>query len=353
MRLPILYKILIVNSFIVLLSAILGIGITERVVEEGRFTLLTYAAIVLVTIGGGAILNYLVLKIAFRPLGDLQAVVRQVHAGNLRARAILDRAMDPDITHFATALNAMLERMEANARTIAENERRLQLLAAQVITAQEEERKRVARELHDEASQALTTLIIGLESALADIPPRLSGLRRRLAGLIALAESTLEEIRNLALSLRPTILDDLGLPAAVRWYAKNIGEKAGLTVRLEMVNMEERLPASVETAVFRIVQEGLTNIVKHAAAREALVCLKRADGHVSILIADDGQGFDTTRLLTSRSQRNGLGLFGIEERVTLLRGTWQLHSEPGKGTQLQVSIPLEVEASREDSGPPS
>ena len=345
MVLPILHKILIINSFILLIGAALGIAMTEKVMEEGRFTAITYLVMVGTTILFGTLLNYLILKMAFRPLEALQAVVKQVHAGNLRARAVLDRASDPDIGHFAVALNTMLERMEANARTIEEDKRQLQRLAAQVITAQEDERKRVARELHDEASQALTTLIIGLETALESMPPRLTGPRQQVIALRTLTEQTLDEIRNLALSLRPTVLDDLGLASAVRWYAKTMAEKANLQVRLDAINMEDRMPAAVETAVFRIVQEGLANVARHAAATEVQVRLERTDHTVSLVIADNGQGFDAAAALSPTGRGAGLGLFGIEERVTVLGGKWELSSEPGRGTTLKVWIPLEGQES--------
>ena len=338
--LPILHKILLTNSLIILIGAIVGIAVTEKVVEEGHFTPLAYAIIVLGTIALGATLNYSILKVAFRPLESLQAVVKQVHAGNLRARATLDRASDPDIGHFSTALNTMLERMEANERVIREDKGQLQILAAQVITAQEEERKRVARELHDEASQALTTLIIGLETVLESLPQGLPEPRRQVLALRTLAEQTLDEIRNLALSLRPTVLDDLGLPSAVRWYAKSIGEKAGFKLSLVMLGLEERLPSPVETAVFRIVQEALANVAKHAQAHEVLIHLERSDHQISLLIRDDGQGFNVGKVLSSRNRGAGLGIFGIEERVTILGGNWELQSEAGKGTELRATIPL-------------
>jgi two-component system, NarL family, sensor histidine kinase UhpB len=338
--LPILHKILLTNSLIILIGAAVGIAVTEKVVEEGQFTPVTYAIIVLGTIVLGATLNYSILKVAFRPLEALQAVVRQVHAGNLRARATLDRASDPDIGHFSTALNTMLERMEANERIIREDKRQLQILAAQVITAQEEERKRVARELHDEASQALTTLIIGLETVLESMPPDLAEPHRQVLALRTLAEQTLDEIRNLALSLRPTVLDDLGLPSAVRWYAKSTAEKAGFRLSLELLGLEERLPSRVETAVFRIVQEALANVAKHAQAQEVLIRLERSDHQISLLIRDDGQGFNVGKVLSSRNRGAGLGIFGIEERVTILGGKWELQSEAGRGTELRVTIPL-------------
>lgn len=338
--LPILQKILLTNTLIILVGAVVGVAITDWVIVAGYFTPVSYAAIVLATIAVGVTLNYSILKAAFQPLQTLQAVVKQVHAGNLRARATLDRVSDPDIGHFGTALNVMLERMEANERIIREDERQLQKLAAQVISAQEEERKRVARELHDEASQALTTLIIGLETVLESMPDGHPEAHRQVLALRTLAEQTLDEIRSLALSLRPTMLDDLGLPAAVRWCAKSIGEKAGFNIGLEMIGLEERLPSSVETAVFRIVQEALANAAKHAQAQEVLIRLERTDHQICLLIRDDGQGFNVGKVLSSKNRGAGLGIFGIEERVTILGGTWALKSEEGSGTELRATIPF-------------
>lgn len=343
-RLPILHKILLTNSVILLIGAVAGIAVTERVTEEGRFTPAAFVLIVLGSIFLGASLNYIILKVAFKPLEQLQAVVKQVHAGNLRARAALERASDPDIGHFGNALNAMLERMEANERIIREDKKKLQAQAAQIITAQEEERKRVARELHDESSQALTTLIIGLESLLESMPSDPDHPKQQVLALRTLAEDTLDEVRNLALSLRPTVLDDLGLASAVRWYARSICGKAGLELALDMVNLEDRLPPAVETAVFRIVQEGLANIARHAQARHVLIRLQRSEGQIHAVIRDDGQGFDTARVLSSQDRGGGLGIFGIEERVNILGGKWNLNSEAGAGTTLTVSIPLVEEA---------
>lgn len=338
----IMTKILIINCAVILVGSVLGIGITERVMEEGRFSPLSYILIAGFALTVGAALNYAILKVAFRPLESLQRLVRQVHAGNLRARAVLERNSDPDIGHFGNALNVMLERMEANARTIEEDQRRLRWMAAQLITAQEDERKRVARELHDEASQALTTLIIGLDSALEAMPARLTEPRRQILALKTLTESTLDEVRNLALSLRPTLLDDLGLASAVRWYGHGIREKSGLDVRVEIVNLEERLPTTIETAVFRIVQEALANAARHAAAKSVAVRLERFDHTVELTITDDGQGFDAEAVMSPDRKCEGLGLFGIEERVTILGGRWELDSAAGRGTTLKAWIPLDA-----------
>ncbi|HEY6102207.1 MAG TPA: GAF domain-containing sensor histidine kinase [bacterium] len=207
-------------------------------------------------------------------------------------------------------------------------------LLEKLISAQEDERRRIARELHDEAGQALTALILNLEiaeqTAGAADPQRL----RRLRGI---AEDTLAELRRLIYDLRPTILDDLGLAAAVRWYVKESVEPQGLQVAMTISGAEDRLPHHVETAVFRIVQEALTNILKHAQARRAEVDLRIGPSGVRIRIDDDGKGFDLSTITARRD--GGLGVMGMRERAELLGGRLQVISDP-RGTRVEAVIPV-------------
>ena len=206
-------------------------------------------------------------------------------------------------------------------------------LLEKLISAQEDERRRIARELHDEAGQALTALILNLEiaeqAAGAADPERL----RRLRGI---AEDTLAELRRIIYDLRPTILDDLGLAAAVRWYVKESVEPQGLQVSMTISGADDRLPHHVETAVFRIVQEALTNILKHAQARRAEVDLRMGPSDVRIRIDDDGKGFDLSTVTARRD--GGLGVMGMRERAELLGGHLQVASGP-RGTRVEAVIP--------------
>jgi signal transduction histidine kinase len=207
-------------------------------------------------------------------------------------------------------------------------------LLEKIISAQEDERRRIARELHDEAGQALTALILNLEMAeqtaeRAD-PQRL----RRLRGI---AEDTLAELRRLIYDLRPTILDDLGLAAAVRWYVKETIEPQGLRASMTITGADDRLPHHVETAVFRIVQEALTNILKHAQAHRAEIELDLGPSDVRIRIADDGRGFDLSTVAARRD--GGMGVMGMRERAELLGGRLQVTSGP-QGTRVEAVIPV-------------
>ena len=336
--LPLFYRIWIGNSLIVVGGALIGTRLTEAFVERGMFSALTYALLVVCALAISAVVNFLLLKLALRPLEELTRAARRFQQGDPDARAPIVPLGDAHMTELARALNEMWDRMEASAATIRQNNRELQRLAAQVLSAQEDERRRVARELHDEASQALTTLIIGLERGMQDMT-HLEQPREIVRKLRDLAVQTLDEIRNLAYDLRPTMLDDLGLVPAVRWYGRNCRTRSGLDVAVEVTGLDERLPPQIETALYRIVQEGLTNVIKHARARQALVRLWQADGLVTAEVYDDGVGIEPTQA----HRPGGLGVFGMRERTALLGGSFALGPRPApeRGTRLCVRIPLE------------
>jgi signal transduction histidine kinase len=279
------------------------------------------------------------LKLAFRPFEELQQVLAKIHSGSPRARQALQRITDPDIRHFATALNQMLVRLEDNARIIQEDQRQLQKLTARVINAQESERKRIARELHDEASQSLTAIIMGLDAANRQAQDE--KMQRKLETLRDMATGTLEELRKLALDLRPTMLDDLGLVPAVQWLSRNAAERAGFKIQLDLDkwNNGERLSPEIETCLFRITQESLTNIVKHADASQVNLSLVRlADQNVKLVIKDNGKGFDRQQARQMAICTGHLGLFDIEERALMVGGYTEIKSGTG-GTTITVTVP--------------
>jgi signal transduction histidine kinase len=235
---------------------------------------------------------------------------------------------------------------------VAEQNRRLVALTGQVISAQEEERRRIARELHDEAGQGLTMLIVGLERGEQAMPgEHLTSARATVRRLRDLAVQTLDEIRNLAHDLRPSLLDDLGLVAAVRWYARTRAARAGLIVEVRLDGLDEadRLPADVETTVFRIVQEGLTNVVKHARARHVLIELRRDGDGLVARVEDDGVGVAARSAPAGADRSGSLGLFGMAERAKLLGGEIEIGPRPGGGTRLALRLPLAGIALREEA----
>jgi len=201
-----------------------------------------------------------------------------------------------------------------------------------VVEAQELERARLARELHDETGQALTSILLGLK-------PLEQGASDATVAAVAsvreLVVSTLQGVRRLAVELRPSALDDFGLVPAVERLADTFREQTGMLVDLETQLGEERLPGEVETALYRIVQEALTNVVKHAEAGRVSILLTRKDGGALAVVEDDGLGFDP-----GAARKEGLGLVGIRERVGLLGGRLRIESSTGAGTTLVAQVPL-------------
>ncbi len=233
---------------------------------------------------------------------------------------------------------------ELRAARLEEAERREQLrgeLLRRVVAAQEAERKRVARELHDDTGQALTAIGLGLRGVGRSIDADSSKAKGHLLELELLVEQALEELQRMIGDLRPSHLDDLGLPAALRWYAKEIEDRADLPVDVKVLGEPRSLDPPVSTALFRIAQEALINVLKHAAASRVEVTLFFAAKAVSLEVKDDGRGFD--RRAVAGAGGTAWGLVGMEERATLLGGEMELESQPGEGTCVRVSIPYREE----------
>jgi signal transduction histidine kinase/HAMP domain-containing protein len=231
-----------------------------------------------------------------------------------------------------------------NARLWEEVKRKEALrgqLLSQVITAQEAERKRIARELHDEAGQLLTTLLVGLRT-LEQIPTLPEAARPSVTQLKELGKHIFDEIHRLAVELRPNVLDQLGLVGALESYARDFGERAGMETDFEASGLNSlHLPGEVEITIYRVVQEAFTNVVKHAAASHVGVVLERRAGMLVAVIEDDGRGFDVELAFNSAlADRPHLGLFGMQERVALLGGRLTIESGCEQGTTVFVEIPI-------------
>jgi PAS domain S-box-containing protein len=219
--------------------------------------------------------------------------------------------------------------------------RDLQRLSTQLVNAQEAERRRISRELHDEIGQALTMLNINLTKIEEELPPEIAAtIRERLAETSSLADQLLEKARELSLDLRPRMLDDLGVVSALRWYLNKYTRSLDIEVEMEAIDFEERLSAEMETALYRVVQEALTNVARHAQANRVCVRLERKESTVRALIEDDGQGFDVEKITGRQASARGVGLLGVQERVTSLGGNFNVQSGPGEGTRLTIEIPV-------------
>jgi PAS domain S-box-containing protein len=228
------------------------------------------------------------------------------------------------------------ERVEAEEQLL-ESRERLQVLSRQLISAQENERRRLARELHDEIGQSLTAISVNLQAVKV-----VSGksAQPHVEEAIAIVEKTIDQVRHLSLDLRPSLLDDLGLEAALRWYADRQIRRTGLTIHLDTNLGSCRLPAEMETACFRVAQEALTNVVRHARARRVWIELQQRGSAVELVIRDDGVGFDLKGARKRVSEGGCFGLSGMQERSELLGGEFTVESWPGQGTSIRARFVL-------------
>lgn len=246
---------------------------------------------------------------------------------------------DEDIQLLA-ALSEQLAVAVENAQLwedLKEREETKGRLLDRVIVAQEEERRRVAQELHDEAGQALTSLLVELRAI--ELAEDMTAVNARAAELRALVADSLRSVQNIALELRPSMLDDMGLVPALRRYTQDYAARHGLDVELQTGGLDElRLKPAVETAIYRIIQEALTNVVRHSGASRVGVLLTRRNEELVAIVEDDGRGFDVTTAM--KQAEASLGIRGMEERASLIGGRLTVESEPGSGTTVFVEVPL-------------
>lgn len=243
------------------------------------------------------------------------------------------------------------ELKEARLRESQGREELRRELFRRVVGAQEAERQRIARDLHDETGQSLTAIglgLRGLENTLTKNPARAAETLHHLETMTA---DSLSELQRLISDLRPSHLDDLGLPAAIRWYSGKVSERSGLRIRVDIFGEEKRVSEPVKIAAFRIMQEALNNIIKHAGATSVFVQLSYEPDRIHISIRDDGSGFDPDLAEKRQASRPSLGLAGMRERASLLGGTVSLQSGPGQGTLIEARVPYSYESEAQDDHP--
>jgi signal transduction histidine kinase len=235
------------------------------------------------------------------------------------------RGVAQDITEHRHAFEAV----EAGREELRQLARRLQQI-------REEERARISREIHDELGQSLTGLKMDLAWIGTKLKPGQEILRKRNDAMLGLVDSTIDTVRRIAAELRPGLLDDLGLQAAMEWQANEFSKRSGVDMDLELRAPDGSLPAEVSTAVFRIMQEALTNVARHAAAKRVMVRLFREDGHLVLTVQDDGRGLPEA----GASRRRSLGILGMGERARALGGDVTVSGPPGQGATVTARIPL-------------
>lgn len=257
------------------------------------------------------------------------------------------------VMRFLRAFEVEVQRQIQELRTarLEEAERREALrgeLLRRVVSAQEAERKRVARELHDDTGQALTAIGLGLRAVSRAIQQNPAKAVENLGQLESLVDRSLDDLQRLIADLRPSHLDDLGLPAALRWYGNEIEERTDLKVEFHLDGDPQPIEPPMNTALFRVAQEALTNVIKHAQASKVVLHLSYLPEAVSLQVIDDGRGFDKNSL-TARG-RESWGLLGMEERANLLGGELAMESSVGQGTCIRVKIPYQSSAQEERDG---
>jgi two-component system sensor histidine kinase UhpB len=246
-----------------------------------------------------------------------------------------------------------MEIAERNVRISDEftrHQERLQSISKGIIRMQEEERSKISRELHDGIGQELTALKMNLDLITARMPGSMnSEMRNSLSAAKSQAEQILEEIRELSRLLRPRMLDDLGLLPTLRWYVRNLAKTNGLSIKLTVSGKLNQIDSELKTMIFRIVQEGLNNVVKHSKAKSAAVGLSVDPDQVNLTITDSGKGFDTTIPQSAQGKHRGIGLLGMRDRVSLFNGKFNVISRRGAGTTLKIQIPMNTRSSKRNA----
>lgn len=339
LSIPIFYKVLVANMMIVLVGAVAGTYVTTRLVTGPNHAPNPWLILAFVVAGFvlSAIVNVVVLRAAFRPLDSLERVAEAVRRGDLSARAEPVTFGDPQLARLAETFNDTLSRLE-------QDQEQLRLLTVQVIGAQEDERKRIARELHDDTAQILFAQLLRIAAVKSS--PR-DAVEGQIDQLEAMTVEAIEAVRRLALELRPPALDDLGLREALEGLTQRYSEQTGIPIAFRTSGLRERLDPAVELVLYRVAQEALTNVAKHAGARHASVAIERRSGDVTLEVRDDGIGFTSRPSGKDERRGLGLGLFGMEERVMLVGGSLRISgAAEGSGTVIRAVIPLSPQHSR-------
>jgi two-component system sensor histidine kinase UhpB len=330
LRVPLFYKILLANASLVLVGSIVGGLVTADYVRRHPAASLLdlVGALAIGGIVATVLVNAIILRLALHPLDALERTAARVHRGDLDARVPLSPVADRELDRLTRTFNAMLD-------SATRNRERLRQVAATALNAAEEERKRIARELHDETAQLLAALLIRIRVVKnANDPEAVSALlddmREQIGG-------ALEGVRRFARGLRPPALDELGLIPAIESHVRSI--RAITEIDLSLLADEDvgGLSLEAELAVYRIVQEALSNVVRHSGATRAAVRVAREPDRLVVTVEDDGHGFNVPEV---RAAGRGLGLFGMGERAAYLGGRVDVQSTPGTGTRVRAEIPL-------------
>lgn len=327
LRVPLLVKILVANLVLVGAAVVAGVCLAQRARTDGVFdplVLLVGGAALVMTV----VLNGVIVWLALRPLAALEDTAARVASGDAGARVPVSPLADRSFARVVQTFNGVLDAAESNRR-------RLREVAARSMNVAEEERIRIARELHDGVAQTLAAMRLRLRLARTARTPE--DQDKALEALSADLADAIEELRGIALGLRPPALDLLGLKPAVESLVRSLAGAGQLETEVAAdVEDGRRLAPEIELALYRILQEALSNVVRHADARRVAVQLRDRNGTVRLVVEDDGRGFVAEDRIAGPG---GLGLLGMQERAAYVGGDVEIVSVPGVGTRVTAAIP--------------
>lgn len=333
LRVPLFYKILIANGVLFVLGAGVGIALAIHVSarEGGSIGLVVLFAVTGVALS--LVVNAVILRLALRPLDLQEETALRVREGDWTARVPDSALADRDLDRLMKVFNDMLE-------DVSVYRARLRDVAARALRAEEDERKRISRELHDDTAQVLTALLIRLR--LAEQTDNLTRLREMLGEMRVDLTDAADGVRRLAAGLRPPALDELGLAAAIEKYAEDACRSHDVSLDVDLAPLRRRFPPDVELALYRIAQEALSNAARHSQATRVSVSAWANDEELALVVDDDGRGFD----VAAKSEgTRGLGITGMMERASYMGATVLIQSTIGEGTRVRAIVPVASDAS--------
>jgi two-component system, NarL family, sensor histidine kinase UhpB len=325
LRVPLFYKIMVANLAILIVVIVVGALLATRLAAGSAL----HTVLIVTFLAGVAVViaNAVILRLALLPLEELEQAAVRVRAGDLTMRATSSPLADHEMEQLVETFNGMLD-------AVTDLRSRHRDLSIRALRAAEEERKRVSIDLHDKPAQTLAGLLVQLSIAKSAKDPETRAALLNEAS--QLASSAMDEIYRVVQALRPPALELLGLRGAVEAYARSLSDEAGIVIEVDADDVKGALNDEAEIATYRIVQEALSNVIRHSRATRATISLRREADGVAVTIEDNGVGFATEDTL--RSSRS-LGLFGMQERASYLGGHVKIHSG-SSGTTVEVQIPV-------------
>lgn len=336
-RLPLRQKVLLANGTIVLVGAVFGTWITAYFANRHDGWEMV-GLMSLFALSGGLVsilVNRVVLRVALEPLGEIVTTAERVRDGDLSARTSVDPMLDQELEQIVISFNAALDRVEEDGVRIKD-------LVNRIIAAQEDERKRIARELHDDTSQVLFAQLLRVTAMRNSENPEVREIAESLEVMFA---ESMEAVRRLGHELRPPSLDDLGLREATEALVQRMADRSNVDIDFSYSGSPVRLDPNIELVLYRVAQEALTNMWKHAHATKATVSLKSNAEGIELIVEDNGRGFDTDAENVSDGRGLGLGVFGMQERVDLVGGILEVIGRNNPGTRVRAWIPSDDQTS--------